>query len=50
MMVMMMMMMMVVVVNNFRPDIWQINPSKWQNMDPLVGLLHSRMSIFSLTL
>ena len=42
----MMVMIMVVVVNNFRLNIWQMNPSKRQNMDLLVGLLLSYMSIF----
>jgi len=52
MMVVMMMMMVVVVVmvNNFRLDIWQLNPSNWQNMDLLVGLLLSYISIFSLNI
>jgi hypothetical protein len=47
---MMVMMMVVVVVNNFRLDIWQMNPSKWQNMDLLVGLLLPYISIFSLNI
>ena len=40
-MMMMMTVVVVVMVNNFRPDIWQMNPSKWQNMDLLLGLLLS---------
>jgi hypothetical protein len=42
--------MMVMMVNHSRLDIWQMNPSKWQNTDLLVGLLLSYMSSFSLNI
>jgi hypothetical protein len=39
-----MMMVAVVVVNNFRLDIWQMNPSKRQNMDLRLCLLLSHVN------